>query len=269
MAIPITSVQNERVKGVVKLRDRRERDATGRMLIEGYRETRRALDNGVRFESFFFCQPLFLGDNEPALLDAAATAGADLFDCSEAVFRKISYRDRPDGLLAVAPVPRRALADLTPPPNPLVLVMEHVEKPGNLGTMLRSADAGGVNATIVCDRCTDVYNPNAVRASIGAIFTTPVVEASSDEALAWLRGRGIRILAATPSAEKLHSDCDLTGPVALAVGSEQYGLSTRWMNEADERVRIPMLGQCDSLNVSAAATILIFEAVRQRLAARR
>lgn len=267
MAIPITSLQNERVKQAVKLRDRGSRDDTGLMLVEGYRETKRGLDNGIRPSAFFFCRPLFLGTNEDVLLAAAAAAGAEMFECSEPVFRKLSYRDRPDGLLAVAPSRRRGLADLVLPPDPLLLVMEHVEKPGNLGTMLRSADAGGVHAVIVCDRCTDVFNPNAVRASIGTIFTVPVVEASSDEALAWLRARGIRILAATPSAERLHTDCDLTRGVAIAVGSEQYGLTGRWMEGADERVRIPMLGQCDSLNVAAAATILVFEAVRQRLAA--
>jgi TrmH family RNA methyltransferase len=267
MAIPITSLQNERVKQAVKLRDRGSRDDTGLMLVEGYRETKRALDNGIRPSAFFFCRPLFLGTNEDALLAAAAAAGAEMFECSEPVFRKLSYRDRPDGLLAVAPALRRGLADLVLPPDPLLLAMEHVEKPGNLGTMLRSADAGGVHAVIVCDRCTDVFNPNAVRASIGTIFTVPVVEASSDEAIAWLRARGIRILAATPAAETLHTECDLTRGLAIVVGSEQYGLTGRWMEGADERVRIPMLGQCDSLNVAAAATILVFEAVRQRLAA--
>ncbi|MBM4156478.1 MAG: RNA methyltransferase [Lentisphaerae bacterium] len=267
MATPITSLQNERVKQVVKLRDRGARDETGLMLIEGYRETKRALDNGVRPAAFFFCRPLFLGTNEEALLSAAAAAGAEMFDCTEPVFRKMSYRDRPDGLLAVAPARRRGLDDLALPPDPLLLVMEHVEKPGNLGTMLRSADAGGVHAVIVCDRCTDVFNPNAVRASIGTIFTVPVVEATSEESLAWLRARGIRILAATPSAEKLHTGCDLARGVAIVVGSEQYGLTSLWMDGADERIRIPMLGQCDSLNVAAAATILVFEAVRQRLAA--
>lgn len=267
MAIPISSLQNERVKQVVKLRDRGTRDETGLMLIEGYRETKRALDNDARPAAFFFCRPLFLGTNEDALLARAAEAGADLFDCTEPVFRKISYRDRPDGLLAVAPAVRRTLDDLHLPPDPLLLVMEQVEKPGNLGTMLRSADAAGVHAVIVCDRCTDVFNPNAVRASIGTIFTVPVVEAASGEAIDWLRARGIRILAATPSADRLHTECDLVRGVAIAVGSEQYGLTGRWMEGADERVRIPMLGQCDSLNVAAAATILVYEAVRQRLAA--
>ena len=267
MATPLTSLQNERVKQVVRLRERSERDQSNLMLIEGYREVKRALDNGVRPSGFFFCRALFQGTNEPALLERCAAAGAELLDCSEAVFRKMSYRDRPDGLLAVAPQLRRTLDDLALPEHPLLLVMEHIEKPGNLGTMLRSADAGGVHAVIVCDRCTDINNPNAVRASIGTLFTVPIAEASSEEAIAWLRARGIRILAATPAATVDHTAPDLTRGVALVVGSEQYGLTSRWMEEADERVRIPMLGQCDSLNVAAAATILIYEAVRQRRAA--
>ncbi len=266
MPIPITSLQNERVKQAVRLRDRACRDETGLLLIEGYRETRRALDNGWRPAQFFFCRPLFQGGNEPALIDRCAAQGADLFECSEPVFRKLSYRDRPDGLLAVAPQVRRTLADLALPADPLLLVMERIEKPGNLGTMLRSADAGGVHAAMVCDRCTDIFNPNAVRASIGTLFCLPVVEASTEEAIPWLRERGIRILAATPAATMDHTAADLTRGVALVVGSEQYGLTPRWMREADDRVRIPMLGQCDSLNVAAAATILIYEAVRQRRA---
>ena len=264
--IRITSVQNPRVKQAVRLRERAQRDAEGLLLIEGYREVRRALDNGVRPVALFTCPALFLGENEGTLIADAQKAGAELLECDERVFRKLAYRDRPDGVLALAPALRARLDDLRLPPNPLILVCEHIEKPGNLGTMLRSADAGGVHAVIVCDRCTDINNPNVVRASIGALFCLPVVEASSDEALPWLRARGIRTLAATPHATKDHTAADLTGGTAIVVGSEQLGLTSRWMEEADERVRIPMLGQCDSLNVAAAATILIYEAVRQRRA---
>jgi TrmH family RNA methyltransferase len=147
-----------------------------------------------------------------------------------------------------------------------VIVTEAIEKPGNLGTVLRTADAAGAAAVIVCDRTTDVHNPNVVRASTGALFTVPVAEATSEEALAFLKKRGFRILAATPHAEKLHSEVDLTGGVAIALGAEQYGLTAKWMDGADLRVRIPMLGVADSLNVSSAATILAYEAVRQRIA---
>ena len=153
------------------------------------------------------------------------------------------------------------------PGAPLYVILENLQDPGNLGTILRSADAGGVEAVIVCDRATDIHNPNVVRASTGTLFSVPVLEASSQEALKWLKAHGFRILAATPHAERLHFEEDLTGRVALALGAEQYGLSAQWMDSADLRVRIPMLGMADSLNVSAAATILVFEAVRQRILA--
>ncbi|MEI6148286.1 MAG: RNA methyltransferase [bacterium] len=262
--LPITSLQNPRVKAVVGLRDRADRDARGEMIIEGYREIKRALDNRHFPSALFYCTSLFIGSNEPELIRQCGEAGAELFDCSDPVFRKMSYRDRPEGLLAVAPQVRGALADLTLPPHPLLVIAEAIEKPGNLGTILRSADAAGVNAVIVCDRCTDLNNPNVVRASIGTLFSLPVVEASSEETLAWLRANGIRILAATPHTEFEYSDVDLTQGTALVVGTEQVGLSDKWMKEADLKVRIPMLGQADSLNVAAATTILLYEAVRQR-----
>jgi TrmH family RNA methyltransferase len=167
----------------------------------------------------------------------------------------------------IGPHIAKRLIDLKLQPNSLVIVTESIEKPGNLGTILRSADAAKVAAVIVCDRTTDIHNPNVVRASTGTMFSVPIVEASSDEALAWLKENGFKILAATPHAEKLHFDVDLTGNVAIALGAEQYGLTAKWMDGAELRVRIPMLGLADSLNVSAAATILVYEAVRQRIAA--
>jgi TrmH family RNA methyltransferase len=162
-----------------------------------------------------------------------------------------------------------SLSDLKLPPDALVIVTESIEKPGNLGTILRSADAGRVDAVIVCNRATDIHNPNVVRASTGTMFCVPIVEASSDEAIEFLDRNGFKILAATPHAEKLHFEVDLTGPVAIALGAEQYGLTAKWMDGASLRVRIPMLGVADSLNVSQAATILIYEAVRQRISSRR
>ncbi len=264
----LTSPSNPRIKQVVRLRTCAVRMETGLMIVEGYRECRRALDNGYRPESIFFCEELYLRhENEPALVEDCATRGAELFPCSKAAFLKMAYRDRPDGLLMVGPHVSRRLEDLEVPPNALVIVTEAIEKPGNLGTILRSADAAHAAAVIVCDRTTDIHNPNVVRASTGTLFSVPVAEASSEEALAWLRARGFRILAATPHAEKLHFEADLTGSVALAVGAEQYGLTSKWMDAADMRVRIPMLGVADSLNVSAATTILVYEAVRQRIAA--
>jgi TrmH family RNA methyltransferase len=266
--LTLASLANPRVKDAVRLRQRSHRDAAGLMLVEGYRELKRALDNGYRPKTLFFCEALFLkGTNEPVLAERCRDLGAELVACTAPVFAKMAYRERPEGLLAVGPQLRRTLADLALPPRALVVVAEAIEKPGNLGTILRSADAAGVQAVIVCDRCTDLYNPNVVRASTGMLFAVPVVETDSASARAFLRERGFRILAATPHAEALHTDVDLTGNVALVLGTEQVGLSEGWMQAADLRVRIPMLGQADSLNVAAAATILLFEAVRQRVAA--
>lgn len=264
----ISSLTNPRVKTVVRLRQRSHRDELSQMLVEGYRELKRALDNGYRPQALYFCADLFLkGTNEPVLIERCRALGAEIIACTPPVFEKMAYRERPEGLLAVGPQVRCALTDLTLPPHALVIVAEAIEKPGNLGTILRSADAAGVHAVLICDRCTDLHNPNVVRASTGMLFVVPVVESDSATVLAFLRARQFAILAATPHTDKLHTDVDLTGNVALVMGTEQYGLSDVWMQAADLRVRIPMLGQADSLNVAAATTILLFEAVRQRIAA--
>ena len=201
-------------------------------------------------------------ENEEALIADCTKIGAEAYRCSKICFEKIAYKERPDGLLMVGPHVSIKLADLKLPENALVIVTEAIEKPGNLGTILRSADAAKVAAVIVCDRTTDIHNPNVVRASTGTMFSVPIVEATSEEALEFLKAYNFKILAATPHAEKLHFEVDLTGNVAIALGAEQYGLTAKWMDGAELRVRIPMLGLADSLNVSAAATILVYEAVR-------
>lgn len=275
----ITSLQNPRVKQLVRLRERRDRDEAGVFLIEGYRETRRALEKGVRPKEFYFSPDWFLGENEPALLEQARAAGAQLFELSKDAFAKVAYRERPDGLLAVAPQWKRTLEDLpvaglagagppgsaTPATNPpLLLVVESIEKPGNLGTILRSADAAGCQGVIVCDTVTDIFNPNVVRASTGVLFSVPVVVSNSTAVHAWLKAKGIRTAATTPHTTNLYTQADLRGPLAIIMGSEQYGLSDFWMKSADVLVRIPMAGQADSLNVAMATIITLFEAVRQR-----
>ncbi len=264
----LTSPSNPKLKRVVKLRTCAAREESGEMIVEGYRECRRALDRGYKPHAIFHCPDFYLkNENEPQLVADAAKAGAEVFTCTKTCFTKIAYKERPDGLLMVGPHISIKLADLKLPPHALIIVTEAIEKPGNLGTILRSADAAGAAAVIVCDRTTDIHNPNVVRASTGTMFSVPIVEASSEEALAYLKAHNFSILAATPHAEKLHSEVDLTGNVAIALGAEQYGLTAKWMDGADLRVRIPMLGMADSLNVSAAATILVYEAVRQRIAA--
>lgn len=266
--LTITSAQNPRVKEVIKLRKRPYRDQAGLFLIEGYREIKRALDNNLRLTTLYYCRGLFLGENEDELISRCRKAGGELVECSEPVFSKMAYRERPDGLLAISLQIRRTLKDLKLPENPLLLVAEAIEKPGNLGTLLRSADAAGVHGVIVCDRCTDVFNPNVVRASIGTLFAVPVVEASTKETFAWLHEHKIQIVAGSPEATTSYTDVDLTSGIAVVVGSEQYGLESIWRQEADLRVSIPMFGQVDSLNVATAATILLFEAVRQRIVAK-
>ncbi|MFI5336837.1 MAG: TrmH family RNA methyltransferase [Opitutales bacterium] len=269
----ITSLQNPRVKQLVRLRERRERDTAGLFLVEGYREVRRALEKNIRLHELYYAPDWFLGGNEPALLETAQAAGATLFELSKEAFAKCSYRDRPDGLLAVAPQWHRRLEDLapagpgTPSPaaqTPFLLVVESIEKPGNLGTILRSADAAGIDAVIVCDAVTDLFNPNVVRSSTGVLFSVPVVVEESAAVLAWLRDKGVRIVVTTPAATSLYTQTDLRGPLAIVMGSEQYGLSEFWLQQSDAQVRIPMAGQADSLNVAMATIITLFEAVRQR-----
>jgi RNA methyltransferase, TrmH family len=260
----ISSLQNPRVKQLVKLRDRRPRDETGVFLVEGYREIRRALEKKVALTELYYAPDWFLGENEPALIAEAQAGGAQVFELSKEAFAKVAYRERPDGLLAVAPQWKRALGDLTLPAAPFLLVVEAIEKPGNLGTILRSADAAGCDAVIVCDPVTDIFNPNVVRASTGVLFSVPLVVEESGRVLAWLREKKIRTAATTPSAKELYTAVDLRGPLAVVMGSEQYGLSEFWLKHADVPVRIPMAGQADSLNVAMATIITLFEAVRQR-----
>jgi len=258
----ITSLQNPKVKDVVKLRDRKTRDQKGLFLIEGYRELTRFVESGREVETLFYCPELFLGSNENKLIDQCKSALQ--LQCTKEVFEKISYRDRPDGLIAVAPQMRLSLRDLKMKENPFILVAESIEKPGNLGTILRSCDAAGVDAVIVCDPTTDIHNPNVVRSSVGALFTVPVIEVGSAETLQFLKQNKISIAAATPHAKIEFTKANFKIPLAIAVGTEQYGLTENWMKGADINVRIPMFGVADSLNVASATTLLLYEVVRQR-----
>ncbi len=260
----ITSLQNPRVKNLVKLRDRRPRDEQGVFLAEGYRAISRALEKGVAPTELYFSPEWFLGENEQALLQQARDAGATLFELSKHAFEKVAYRERPEGLLAVVKQWSHQLADLALSPSPFLLIVEAIEKPGNLGTILRSADAAGVDAVVCCDPVTDLYNPNVVRSSTGVLFSMPTIMATSSDVISWIRQKGIRCLATTPSATLLHTEADLRGPLAIVMGSEQFGLSQTWLQAADQRVRIPMAGQADSLNVAMATLVTLFEAVRQR-----
>lgn len=264
----LTSMQNPKIKLAVSLMKKRERDRSGLFLIEGFRELSRACQSGVVIDRLFFCEELFLGSNEQALLQQLHLLGVPLQPCIKEVFCKVSYRDRPDGLLAIAKQMDTSFQTfssqfLSKPPS-FLLVAEAIEKPGNLGTILRSCDAVGVDGVIICDQCTDLFNPNVVRASVGTLFTQSVAEARGEELLVWLQKNGVEILAATPHAQKEFTQVDLTGPVAIVVGTEQLGLSPRWMQAANKQVSIPMCGVADSLNVATATTLLLYEVLRQR-----
>ena len=259
----ISSLQNPRVKAALKLRDRRGREAAGLLLVEGYFELELARQCGVVPQELFFCPELARPEELP-LREELRAAGTRIYAVSAAVMGKLAYREHPDAWLATAPVPRRRLEDLQLPENPLLIVAEGVEKPGNLGAILRSADAAGVDALLLCDGRTDIANPNVVRASKGAIFRVPVVEVGSADALDWLRARGIQVAAATPAGSCAHWDAPLGGAVAIAVGTEKEGLSATWLEAADIAVVIPMSGAVNSLNVAQALTLLVYEALRQR-----
>jgi RNA methyltransferase, TrmH family len=263
--VDISSPANPRIKQLVTLRRRRVREQAGVTLVEGYAELGLALSAGVRPRTLYHCPDLAHGD-PLRLLGRLTELGAEVVRVSRPVFAKIAYRESPDGWLAVVPVVDTDLARLELGDRPLLLVCEGVEKPGNLGAILRTADAAGLTAVIATDPVTDWGNANLVRASKGAVFSVPVAAAPSGEVLPWLAGRGLTLVAATPDGTVLLGDADLTGPVAIAVGSETHGLSAPWTAQADVTVRIPMFGRADSLNVAAAAAIVVYEAVRQRTA---
>ncbi len=262
----LTSAQNPRLKRVVKLRTRRGRDREKKFLIEGFRELRRAVESARPIEELFISPELYLGENEPGLVERAEReCGARVTSVAPAVFARIAYRDRPEGLLAVAPQPEWTLERLEMEEKiPLLVVASAIEKPGNLGTILRSADCVAAAGVIVCDHSTDLFNPNVVRSSIGTLFTVPVAQASGDHTLRWLRRHQVRTVATSPAASIPYTEADLTGPLAIVLGSEQYGLDERWQRETDLSIRIPMAGRADSLNVAMAATVVLFEAKRQR-----
>jgi TrmH family RNA methyltransferase len=263
-AQPITSSANPRVKAAARLRGRRERDKTGLTLIDGVRETLRALAGGATLHEAFILRDLLTGQEASALVERLNEERVPVIELGRDAFEKLAYGDRLDGVVAVAQTPPRTLDELIMPPAPLIGVVEGVEKPGNLGAILRSADGAGVNAVVIADTATDLFNPNIIRASIGTIFAVPVAIASSGEVLEWLRQRNIAIVAARVDGSVDYTEADFSGAVAIALGSEARGLSDPWGELARASVRLPMLGVADSLNVSATAAVLFYEARRQR-----
>jgi len=262
----IRSFQNPRVKAAVRLRDRQHRQKQGRFLIDGARELGRAIRAGLPLVEVFVCKPLCAGPDARQVLAALPGCGAEILHVTEPVFEKLAFGDRAEGVLGVAAIPSRTLADLALPDRPLVAVLEGVEKPGNVGAVLRTADAAGLSALVVADGRTDLYNPNAIRASLGTIFTLPVAEATAAETLDWLRSNGLAVYAARVDASVPYTQADYRRPAAIVLGNEAQGLTDVWSADDVTAVRLPMLGAADSLNVSATAAVLFYEALRQRSA---
>ena len=261
--LEITSTANARVKQLVTLRRRRARDAAGVTVAEGYAELALALSAGTVPHTVYLCPDLAYDPR--GITQTLRDSGTEIVRVSRAVFGKVAYRESPDGWLAVVPAVRADLDALELGERPLVLVCEGVEKPGNLGAILRTADAAGATAVVAADPATDWGNPNVVRASKGTVFGVPVASASSGDVLTWIRRHQLTLIAAAPGASTTLSGVDLTGPVALAFGSESDGLSSAWLEQAEHAITIPMFGRADSLNVAASAAIVTYEAVRQRM----
>ncbi len=261
----ITSLQNDQVKALVRMRNRRERDQQQVTLIEEPLVIRRALAEGYPLQTVYFC-PDSLGAADSALLAELRQKVDDVVELSAPVMAKVSYRNQPEGLLVVAPQQKSDLANLVADPAspPLIVVLESVEKPGNLGAVLRVADGAGAHGVIVCGQGTDLFNPNVLRASRGAFFSVPTVECTQAELMAFLKDHGIRAVATSPGADHAWDQTDLIAPVALLLGTEHDGLSSEMLAAADATVGIPMLGRGDSLNVATSAAVLLYEAVRQR-----
>ena len=293
----ITSAQNPKIKNLLLLQEKsRARREQGLFVVEGRRELEHCLEAGYSVRTIFVCPEIFgsIADEGTVSLIASASlrplprpsaAGPSLLsgrgwpeicdttpsaveplviELPEQLYRKVAYRESTEGILAEVEYKTLGLKDLQLPENPLIMVLESVEKPGNLGAVLRSADAAKADAVLICDPLTDLYNPNLIRASIGAVFTVPTVAVSSEEAIAFLQARDIQILTAQLQDSSLYYDVDMKRGTALVMGTESTGLTPLWRKAATCHIRIPMLGRLDSLNVSVSAAILLFEAVRQR-----
>ena len=259
----ICSLQNSRIKLIHRLTlKHRERKAQGLFLIEGARELGLALAGGYIPDSVYVCRELFSRTDYPGVLQFVDEQSQ--YVVTRSVFEKIAYREGSDGILALMKPKLLRLEDLQLSSNPFIIVLEAVEKPGNLGAVLRTADAAQVDAVIVCDPANDIYNPNVVRSSVGCLFTVPVATATNIEALLFLQERGICPYAAALTARRWYQETDFTQPSAIVMGTEAKGLSDFWLHEKIEQVKIPMRGKIDSLNVSVSTAILTFEAMRQR-----
>ncbi len=272
MATLLTSLQNGRIKNILKLHKRRQRDAQQQTVVEGVREAGRALQCGIIPREAYICPELITTEEATAvwqkLQSLEKNGQLTLFTITPELFAKVTYRGQSGGILLIIPYLDHSLATLSLKPSPLLLIIDGGEKPGNLGAILRTADAAGVDAVIVTTQPdhsgTDIYNPNVVRASLGALFSLPVIVAEQTPLLKWLRQHQVQIGVLTPDGERPYSEINLQGSLALVLGSEAFGVNAQWLAEADFRLQIPMRGIVDSLNLSVATAVVVFEAVRQR-----
>jgi len=263
MPVKISSLTNPKIKNIVRLRQRKHRDEAGVTVVDGLKEIGCALKSSVNFVEVYICPPA-LSAQDGKIIEKLKSGKAEIFETTQDVFDKITYGDRNDGALAVCETPNVSIGSIKPKANGLYLVLEQIEKPGNLGAVLRTADAVGVDGVFVCDPKTDLYNPNVIRSSIGAIFSVPVVKCSNAQAWDFLKRHKVTVAAAIPAAEKNFYTANLKDSTAVVLGSEEQGLTDFWINNADQQVSVPMNGQVDSLNVSVTAAIILYEAHRQR-----
>lgn len=258
----VTSAQNPKIKQLLALGEKSSlRRESGLFVLEGLRELIHALEAGFEVDTVFYCPEIIgdgLPDANPSLRDARWV------EVSRSIYEKIAYRGSTEGIIAEVKARNLTLRDLQTGDNPLIVVLESVEKPGNLGAVLRSADAAAADAVLICDPRTDIFNPNLIRASLGAVFTVPVVACESAEAIKWLKSKGIQILTAQLQDSEWYYDTDMRKGTAIVIGTEATGLTGIWRQSADAHIKIPMLGRLDSLNASVSAAVLLFEAVRQR-----
>lgn len=261
MTEKITSTQNPKIKNILKLQQKSsERKKQNLIVIEGLRELGLAIKSGVALKSVFYCPDIISQEEIENQLDFAGT----YFEISSEIYEKLAYRGSTEGVIALAEPKFLDLNDLKLRENPLIIVLESVEKPGNLGAILRTADAAKVDAVIVSDALTDIYNPNTIRSSVGCVFTNQIVACSTEETINWLKEKGIKTHAAALTATENYHETDYTGPSAIVMGTEADGLTDKWLKNTDKQIIIPMSGEIDSLNVSASTAILVFEAMRQR-----
>lgn len=260
----ITSLQNPFIKNILLLQEKpRERKMQNLLVVEGLREIRLALASGFIVSMLYYCRD-FISDKDLRSLLSHAVSSFEMIEVPPDIYNRLAYRKDHEGVIALANAKRMLFHDIHLSSNPFLLVLESVEKPGNLGAILRTADAAGLDAVIICDPQTDIYNPNAIRSSIGCIFTMPVITSTTEHTISWLRNNKIKMLGTALTSSHLYHEADYTLPCAIIMGSEANGLSQKWLDEADWLIRIPMKGQIDSMNVSASAAIVIFEALRQR-----